>query len=471
MKAKRIIVFWLALILVGSCFLLAGGKKKKDKYEEWLKKEVKLLISSAEVKEFKALKTDEEKDQFIELFWAKRDPTPGTKENEFRDEWYQRLEYVEKNFNYGPTRGINCDMGKVYMFFGPPAQVKGGPGGVRPNPMGGSQMEAPPQIWVYQAMPSLGLNEPFRVVFRQYQFGYDLDQQTPQKILRALEVFPKVVVFNPDLKELPRYKFVLPAYSFEDKLITTGQEVMNIPFEWKPHFTQALNQSSYVSFIVRLERKKADLKKGSEVTFFGRLQQGEEKEDFLKKVKLKDKELIVFGLAVKPGTYSLFLGVRTADEAKYSLTQAEITVPDFWNEQLSLSSVILAAELKPISKKKAQSEVEFDPYTFGRYRAVPRFEPVFNSREAMNVLFQIYNAQSVQGEVSLLIEYFIVAPEGTYRLNPQEIKQPLEPGKALTGGTEIPLSPLKPGKYTFKIKVTDRHSGQKVEKKVEFQVK
>jgi len=470
MKGKRIIVFWLAVVIVGACFLPAGARKKENKYEQWLKKEVKLLISPAEVEEFKALKTDEERDKFIALFWARRDPTPATRENEFKDEWYRRLEYVEKNFNYGPTRGINCDMGKVYMFFGPPAQVKGGPGGVRPNPVGGSQMEAPPQIWVYQAMPSLGLTEPFRVVFRQYQFGYDLDQQTPQKILRALEIFPKVVVFNPDLKELPRYKFVLAPDSFEAKLITAGETVVDIPFDWKPHFTQALNQSSYVTFIVRPDRKKANLKKGSEVTFFGRLQQGEEKEDFLKKVKLKDKELIIFGLPVRSGTYSLYLGVRTRDKARYSLVKGEVMVPDFWNDQLSLSSIILATELKPAPKAKTQSEAEFDPYTFGRYRAVPRFEPTFSSREAMNVLFQIYNAQSVHGEVSLLIEYFIVAPEGTYRLNPQEIKQPLEPGKALTGGTEIPLSPLKPGKYTFKIKVTDRHSSRKVEKKVDFQI-
>ncbi len=110
-------------------------------------------------------------------------------------------------------------MGRVYMIFGPPAQVRGGGSGqVRPESAGGSQIMGPPETWVYQPMPALGLNSEFTVTFLNQQFGYDLDEMTPQPVRHALDIFYKVVIFNPDLKSFP-YKFSLDESSTEGKLI------------------------------------------------------------------------------------------------------------------------------------------------------------------------------------------------------------------------------------------------------------
>lgn len=454
-------------------------KKKGNKYEDWLKKEVKLLLSSGEEKEFETLKTDKEKDKFIELFWAKRDPLPQSKENEFKEEWYKRLEYVNKNLNYGPRRGIHSDMGKVYMLLGPPAQTKGRAGGMRKSSMGGSQMEAPPQIWVYQAMPNLGLNEPFRVTFRQYQFGYDLDNLTPQKILRAMEIFPKVVLFNEDLKELPKFKFYLDDNSFEGKLIndliSSGETIEQIYFEWMPHFSQALNESTYIYFLIQIDSKKSNIKKGEELTFFGRLEgEGRWKEDFLKSVKpekMKGNQLLAsFGVPAPADKYTLYLGVRSKNKEKYTLVKAPLNVPGFWTDELTTSTLILSPEI--VQTKKSGKEIEeFNPYVLGQFKVTPFFDNAFKPSESLNVLFQIYNAKLVNGEASLQVEYFIVAPEGTYRLNAQEIKQKVEEGQAISGGTEVPLSPLKPGKYTFKIKIIDKNATKIIEKTADFTVK
>ncbi len=454
-------------------------KKKGNKYEDWLKKEVKLIISSEGEKKFKALKTDKEKDKFIELFWAKRDPSPQTKENEFKEEWHKRLEYVNKNFNYGPQRGINSDMGKVYMLLGPPTQSKGLAGGRRGSSIGGSQMEVPPQTWVYHAMPDLGLIEPFRVTFRQYQYGYDLEYQTPQNILRAMEIFPKIVLFSADLKELPKFKFHLDDNSFEGKLIndliSSGETIEQIYFEWMPHFSQALNESTYIYFLFQIDSKKSNIKKSEELTFFGRLE-GERgwKEDFLKSVKQEEINrnqcLASFGVPAPADKYTLYLGVRSKNKEKHTLVKAPLNVPDFLIDELTTSTLILSPKVVQTKKSGKETE-EFNPYVLGQFKVIPFFDNTFKPGESLNVFFQIYNAKLVNGEALLQVEYFIVAPEGTYRLNAQEIVQKVEEGQAISGGTEVPLSPLQPGKYTFKIKIIDKNAIKIIEKTADFILK
>lgn len=470
------IVFLFFLSLIIPCQAINGNEK--DRYEKWVDNEAVLLLSQDEVKEFKSLKTDEERDKFIELFWARRDPSPGTKGNEFKEEWYKRLKYVEENFKSGPKKGIKSDMGRVYMYFGPPSRTRGGAGGTKAESTGGSQIEAPPQAWIYQAMPDLGLNQPFSVIFRQYQYGYDLDQQTPQTILRAMEIFPKVVQFNPDLKELPKFRFRLDANSFEGKLINefkvSGEGIENIPFQWAPHFSQAANKSTYIYLTVQIDAKKAGIKKDEELTFFGTVDGPEGKsEEFLKTIKPEktksDNIVVGFGFPVTSDNYTLYLGLRNKNKDKYSLLKAPLEVPEYWNAGLTLSSVILSPKVDTAKKKEEETE-DYNPYVIGHLEATPRLGSVFKSSENMSIIFQVYNAKLAEDEASLQLEYFIEAPEGTYRLKAQEFKQKVEAGKSITGGTEIPLSPLKPGDYTFKIKVIDRNAAKIIEREVPFTV-
>lgn len=84
---KTIVPFGILLFFLSTSVM---GAKEKNEYKHWLKEEVSLLLSKEEKSEFKALKTAEEKDRFIQNFWAVKDPTPETEENEFKDEWYRR---------------------------------------------------------------------------------------------------------------------------------------------------------------------------------------------------------------------------------------------------------------------------------------------------------------------------------------------------------------------------------------------
>jgi GWxTD domain-containing protein len=494
--------FILNIILFSACATTSTARKEKmGKYSYWLKEEVALLITEEEEKEFMNLMSDKEKERFMEIFWAKRDPTPRTKENEFKEEWYRRLEYVQKNFTQGPEKGWHCDMGKVYMFLGPPARVRSVQPRKQIEDSGADQMEPSATIWVkesyqewiYPPMPDLGLEGPFSVIFRKYSFaggsgirspqgllsedhsGYSLDQQTPKDILHALEIFPQVVIFNPFLESLQRPKFFLDKESFEGKLINdfiaTGKEVRRIPLQWKPIFTRASSDDIYLSLMVRIDAQNLDKDKLREMTFFGKLKGTDEGEqEFLQPVTTEETEkgglLATFGFPAKPGRYTLYLGARGEDREQRTLLKSELDIPDFWNGELNASSLILSPEV--VTDSGLEGERGFSPFRIGQYEATPFWGNVFKRDEFLNILFHIYNARLEDDAVSLKVEYFIISEEAGYRLNPQVIEEKLEAGKTIAGGTQVSLSPLKPDQYIFKVRITDLIAEKSIERETEF---
>src|SRR5258705_13149213 len=84
-------------------------KKQEDKlrkeletpYRKWLSEDVSYIITDEERGVFKRLQTDEEREQFIEAFWLRRDPTPDTVENEFKEEHYRRIAYANEHYASG----------------------------------------------------------------------------------------------------------------------------------------------------------------------------------------------------------------------------------------------------------------------------------------------------------------------------------------------------------------------------------
>jgi len=122
-KVKLIQNFALTLVVLGlfSLAVLAqGGKDNKDKpaedintktrnvkpelkdvYKKWVNTDVAYIITKDEKKAFYALTTDEERENFIENFWRRRDPNPDTEENEYREEYYERIAYANEHFTSG----------------------------------------------------------------------------------------------------------------------------------------------------------------------------------------------------------------------------------------------------------------------------------------------------------------------------------------------------------------------------------
>ena len=116
------ILFFLILLslILGSCGIRVGvslDPESKEFYEY-----SRLIMSKQEKEIFLLLPDKESRKEFIQDFWDKRDPDTQTEENEFQDEFYRRIEYVNKRFIEG-IPGWKTDRGRIYIYLGPPDKI------------------------------------------------------------------------------------------------------------------------------------------------------------------------------------------------------------------------------------------------------------------------------------------------------------------------------------------------------------
>lgn len=131
-------------------------------YQKWLNEEVPYIITDQERAAFKSLQTDPERAKFIEQFWQRRDPTPGTAQNEFREEHYRRIAYANDRFGTKAILGWKTDRGRIYIEYGPADEVDSHPNGgayTRPMEEGGGQTATYPfEQWRYRYIDGIGKN-------------------------------------------------------------------------------------------------------------------------------------------------------------------------------------------------------------------------------------------------------------------------------------------------------------------------
>jgi len=171
MKRKLFKGMFLIIIFVSSITLYSKQNPElPKKYKKWIKEEVVYIITPKEKEVFYKLENDRERDLFIEEFWRQRDPTPGTPRNEFKDEHYRRIEYVNKIFGRGtPTQGWRTDRGRFYIMLGRPSHVE-------------KYVTAdthPIEIWYYSGNPKLGQAPNFRLLFFQRYGAGEFELYSP----------------------------------------------------------------------------------------------------------------------------------------------------------------------------------------------------------------------------------------------------------------------------------------------------
>lgn len=143
---SNIFFFSLSLLLLSSCRLYNLEKKLDPHNQEWFSK-VRFTITSEERKLFLELPSSE-REKFKEEFWKKRDPDPETEENEFKIEYYNRIDYANRHFIGGGRAGYLQDRGRIYILFGPPTQILRYPGRTPPY-----------EVWLYGNFPVTFVNK------------------------------------------------------------------------------------------------------------------------------------------------------------------------------------------------------------------------------------------------------------------------------------------------------------------------
>ncbi len=142
--------------------------EKETPYEKWLKEDVVYIIEADEKQAFQRLGADEERVKFIEQFWLRRDPTPGTPENEFKQEHYRRIAYANQRFSTATTPGWKTDRGRIYITYGPPDEIEDHP---------------KLQQWLYHHIEGVGANVIIDFVdpTGSGEFHMTMDPDKPQK--------------------------------------------------------------------------------------------------------------------------------------------------------------------------------------------------------------------------------------------------------------------------------------------------
>src|SRR5208283_3477789 len=134
-------------------------KELETPYRRWLDEDVVYIISPEERKAFLRLSTNEEREQFIETFWQKRNPNPESPDNEFKEEHYRRIAYANARFASG-LAGWRTDRGKIYIMWGAPDERDSHPSGGAyertPEEGGGSTTAYPFEDWRYRHIDGIG---------------------------------------------------------------------------------------------------------------------------------------------------------------------------------------------------------------------------------------------------------------------------------------------------------------------------
>src|ERR1043165_6392168 len=132
-------------------------QEPKKAYINWIK-DVDLILTKSERDAWKKLETDDEREKFIEDFWRSRDPDPDTEENEFKEEFFERIAYANEHFSSGKP-GRLTDRGRIYIKFGKPDDVESHPAGgpyERPSYEGGGSTSTYPfEKWFYRYIPNV----------------------------------------------------------------------------------------------------------------------------------------------------------------------------------------------------------------------------------------------------------------------------------------------------------------------------
>lgn len=128
-----------------------------DAYRKWLDEEVAYIITPTEREVFQKLRTDRERDLFIEAFWKQRDPTTASAENEFKTEHFRRIAYADRYLGRdAPKPGWRTDRGRYYIILGEPRDIQR---------FEGKSQTYDAEVWFYQGKSDLGLPPAFNLVF------------------------------------------------------------------------------------------------------------------------------------------------------------------------------------------------------------------------------------------------------------------------------------------------------------------
>jgi len=497
-------------------------------YKKWLKEDVVYIITPEEVSAFKALSNDEERDQFIENFWLRRDPTPDTPENEYKEEHYRRIAYANEHFGAG-LPGWKTDRGRIYIIWGAPDQIESHPtGGTWDRPQeqgGGTTSTYPYEDWRYRYLEGIQENVELEFVDPCSCGDYHLTSDPNEKDAllhtpggstmyeqmgignRANRMDPYAPNTSPESgiessKEFDKMEMMAkvqapPPVKFKDleEVVSHKISVNLMPFEVRTDFVKVTGDTVLVPVTLQIKNKditfvsKDGIQRGT-VNIFGRVTgitgkvaqtfedtvQVDVPQELLEKT-VEHSSLYWKAVPLRPGRYRIDLVVKDVNGDRVGTWSRGIAVPEYNEDKLASSSLILSDKMEKVATKSVGS----GSFVLGETKLeYPHLDGAdgkpasFKKDQRMALWMQVYNLQQDDKtkKPSANIEYEIVN-----LANNQSVVHSTEStdtmgnlGDQVTLEKTVSLSSLQPGLYRLTIKVDDNVSKQQISPSVRFAV-
>ncbi len=500
-------------------------------YKKWLDEDVRWIITDEEQKAFKLLSNDEERDQFIEAFWQRRDPTPDTIENEFKEEHYRRMAYANEHFAAG-IPGWKSDRGRIYIMYGPADEIESHPsGGTYERPMdegGGSTSTFPFEDWRYRYLEGVGQEVIIEFVDTcmcgDYHMTMDRSEKdallnTPNAGLTlyeqmgmsskadrfsggGLERLGKSP-FNSDLqsKQFDRleqfYKLQKPpAVKFKDleEVVSHKISVNLMPFDVRTDFVRVTGDTVLVPITIQVKNRdvtfvnKDGVQRGT-VNIFGRVTTltGKVVQTFEDTVQIdvpaellpkvtENSRVYWKALPLRPSLYRIDVAVKDVNGDRSGLWSSRLPVPSFEDDRLASSSLIVADVMAPVSTK----EIGTGMFVIGNTKVRPRVASsngkpvVFKRNQKVYFWMQVYNlgVDEKTHKPSATVEYNVInaATNKAVIHTVESTDQMGNIGEQVTLEKPLSAASLDPGVYRIQIKVNDNISKQMVDPSATFAV-
>ncbi len=439
----------LALALLLSAVAVSRGAPAQDltpEHRRWLEEEVTYLITERETDVFLSLGTVDERDRFIEAFWRKRDPVPGTPANEFREEHYRRFEYASRELRgeaFAP--GWKTDRGRMHIILGPPRSIE---------TFDNYNNLYTSQLWFYNGDPGRNTPSFFYLLFfkrldaTQYRLfipGADVPgdlirgstrsfpERNMEQLLRispelaraalAVDASEPVDIMGGTvglgsqaaiarIEASPRYAIrtdYLDAWERYGSRVSSEYSFNFVPSEGAFAVLAGPDRTAYLHFSVELDlenlpmdtngdgsRSFTTLDASLEVRDpHGRLVLADDKEAFVQ-LRTTQRNAIrgsTFayqdGVPLAPGDYEVMLILRNRVSSQYTVAEHSVRVSDFSGGQPALSDLLVGFRTEAMPEDGAAA---FKTFQAGAARIHPAVGGVFASSENLHAALQLLSA-------------------------------------------------------------------------------
>lgn len=483
MKIKALLAAALAAAALDA--FAAVSKEHAD----WGNGPAQYLMTKEEAAQWKSVANDADARAFIDLFWAKRDPSPGTPRNETREEFEARVEYADKNLAERRKRGSMTDRGKTLILYGQPVRIERSAQQPNTGFTGGSPTDQPDQErwiqWIYEGDEAKTMFGAQRVALRfndrmgngdykSERSGVDLNAAQNRVVERML--------VNRDLKTVPTYTAPAPSAAAAPVVIQTSTAPMTAlrtialadavtAFKAKPSSEASVIFGEYVTpagdyFVpVMLSvPQNAGLAANQDVTFFGVFEDESGKTilAFEEPRKLHESKADLFvdkSVALPAGKIRGYVGISAG--GKTLIAPADMTLAGTLDKDApAISQLILSNFVQPM----AEAQKPDDPYAFGGIKVVPKADRTFRTSDELWFFFELRNpglapdTNAPKVQIKMDVEGKDAEGKTSKKAAPLREIEAAEM-KGVPGhygvGNAIPLESFKPGDYTFTLKVID----------------